>query len=295
MDIRFSLRHIGLFAAIARSGSVSAAAARLGMSQSAASTALIELESRYQMHLFDRLGKRLHLSETGRALLPLALNLLDDATAIDRVLRAQAGPGPIAIGATQTIGAYLAPELIATYRQRLPGCPLGLTIANTAAILAGVEDFSLDVGLIEGEPSGIRLMVTEWRDDELVVIVAPDHPLAAYDTCAIDALLAESWVVREQGSGTRQALDRAMTPYRDRWAIELELQQPLAIVELASRTRLIGCVSRLAAQSAIQSGAVVSLAVPALDLRRRFYIVRHREKRPSPAVEALLAICQEAS
>ena len=293
MDIRFSLRQLQLFVAIARSGGVSTAAAQLGMSQSAASTALIELETRYQRPLFERVGKRLRLSEIGHQLLPVAMETLDRAAKADAVLRGRSGPGPLQIGATQTIGTHLAPRLIARYRARHATSPVTLDIANTADIAGKVEDFTLDLGLIEGEHSGAKLLVENWLADEMVAICAPSHPLAACATCSVEQVLAEKWVVRERGSGTRQALDHAMLPHASRWTIALELEQTQAIVEMVAASPLIGCVSRLALEGPLALGQVRALSVPALDLRRKFTIIRHRDKYQTEGMDAMLALCAE--
>jgi DNA-binding transcriptional LysR family regulator len=291
MDIRFSLRQIELFVAIAREGSVSAAAAALGMSQSAASTALGELEGRYRCALFDRIGKRLRLSEAGHRLLPAAVATIDQALAADALLRGHAGPGPIRIGATQTVGAYLAPRLIADWRQRHPDSPIALTIGNTAEIGAMVEHFAIDLGLVEGEHRAADLIGEDWIEDELALICAAGHPLAGRAGVTIDDLLAEAWVVREPGSGTRQTLDRAMARHGHRWRIAIELQQPQAIVELVAADRLIGCVSRLAAAPAIALGRIAAIELPGIDLKRRLTILRHRAKRPTVAMAAMLELC----
>lgn len=291
--MRFSLRHLQIFAATARLESISAAAAELAMSQSAASTALLELERRYDRPLFDRAGKRLRINETGRALLPAARDLLDRAGEIDALLAGRLGPGPFRLGATQTIGSHVAPSLMQSYARQHPGAPLTLEIGNTAEIARKVADFSLDLGLIEGKLQHPDLTMTEWLGDELVLICNPAHPLAGQGPVTLDALLAERWVVREKGSGTRQTLDRAMHPYWERWRIDLELQQIEAIIETVALSALIGCVSHLAARAALELGRVVRVEVEDLDLRRRFFILSHREKYVTPGMRALLAICAE--
>jgi DNA-binding transcriptional LysR family regulator len=289
--MRFSLRHLEIFVAVARHGSISAAAAELAMSQSAASTALLELERRYDRPLFDRAGKRVRINETGRSLLPAAIELLNRAVEIDALLAGRKGPGPLRLGATQTIGNYVAPMLIETYSKRYPGCALTLEISNTAEIAGKIADFSLDLALIEGEYSHPDLLVTDWLEDELVLICSPSHLLAGLSPCPIDALLDQHWVIREKGSGTRQTLDRAMRPYWSRWRIGMELQQIEAILETVAVSSLIGCASRLAAQGPLQQNRVVELKVPQLDLRRRFYILLHREKYITEGIRAFLSIC----
>jgi DNA-binding transcriptional LysR family regulator len=292
--MRFSLRHLQIFAAVARHGNISAAADELAMSQSAASAALIELERRYDRPLFDRAGKRLKINETGRSLLPVARDLLDRAGEIDALLAGRMGPGSFRLGATQTIGNYVAPMLIHAYAQQHPGQAPTLRIDNTAAIVRRIMDFSLDLALVEGEYIHAELHITDWLGDELVLICNPSHPLAGCSPCSIDALLAERWVVREEGSGTRQALDRAMHPYWDKWRIGMELQQIEAIVETVAAGPLIGCVSHLAARKSLELGRVVRLEAPDLDLRRRFYILSHREKYMTPGIRAFLDICGSA-
>lgn len=292
--MRFSLRHLQVFAAVARHGNISTAADALAMSQSAASAALLELERRYDRPLFDRAGKRLRINETGRSLLPAARDLLDRAEEIDALLAGRRGPGSFRLGATQTIGNHVAPLLIERYAQAHPGAALTLEIDNTAEIVARIADFSLDLALIEGEYAHPDLMLTDWIGDELVVVCNPAHPLAGRDPCPIDALLAERWVVREKGSGTRQTLDRAMHPYWSRWQIGMELQQLEAILETVAVSSLIGCVSQLTARGALEQGRIAQLHVPELDLRRRFYILAHREKYRTPAIRAFLEICADA-
>ena len=292
--MRFSLRHLQIFTAVAREGNISAAAVELAMSQSAASAALLELERRYDRPLFDRAGKRLRINETGRSLLPAARDLLDRAEEIDALLAGHRGPGSFRLGATQTIGNHIAPSLIEAYSRRYPDSALTLDISNTAEIAGRIADFSLDLALVEGECADPDLIVTDWIDDELVLICNPSHPLAVQAPCPVDALLGQRWVVREKGSGTRQTLDQAMRPYWSRWRIGMELQQIEAILETVAVSSMIGCVCRLTARSALAQGRVVELRVPEIDLRRRFYTVLHREKHVTAGIRAFMDICAAA-
>lgn len=293
--MRFSLRHLQIFTVTARLESISAAAAELAMSQSAASAALLELERRYDKPLFDRAGKRLRINETGRSLLPVARDLLDRAEEIDALLMGRHGPGSFRLGATQTIGNHVAPLLMESYARRYPRAPLTLEIGNTEKIAGKVADFSLDLGLIEGELAHPDLAMTEWLGDELVLVCNPSHPLARERHTPIAALLAERWVVREKGSGTRQTLDRAMHPYWDQWRIGLELQQGEAIIETVAVSAMIGCISRLAAHASLEQERIVRLEVPDLDLNRRFFILTHREKYITPGIRAFLGICADTT
>ena len=232
---------------------------------------------------------------TGRALLPAALELLSRAGEIDAILAGRAGPGPLRLGATQTIGNHVAPRLIEAYAQRHPDCPLSLEIDNTAQIAGKIVDFSLDLALVEGEYAHPDIVVADWLADELVLLCSPSHRLAERGPCRIDDLLGERWVVREQGSGTRQTLDRAMQPYWSRWRIGLELQQIEAILETVAVSAMIGCVSRVSARRQLAQGRLVELDVPDIDLRRRFYILSHRAKHISAGMREFLEIAVAAA
>lgn len=288
--MRFSLRQMEVFAATARLGNISAAAGELAMSQSAASTALAELERRSGHQLFDRAGKRLRLNELGRTLLPRALELLDRAAEIDALLAGQGGPGSLRLGATVTIGNYVIPAVIEQYRQLYPSAAISLEVANTDAIAARVANFDLDLGLIEGEYSDADLATTPWVEDELVIFCNPRHPLAGRALWTVDDVLDQQWAVREKGSGTRQTLDRAMHAHWNRWQIGIELQHVETIISIVEAGTMIGCVSRLALADALSSGRLVELRVPELDLKRWLYSVVHRQKYATAAMRAFLEL-----
>lgn len=292
--MRFSLRHIEIFVAITRHGSISAAAKELAMSQSAASTALIELERRYDRPLFDRVGKRLIINEAGRAMLPASLEFLDRASEIDAVLTGGAGLGPLRIGSTQTIGNYVTPHLIHAYLRRKPTAAPSLEIANTQEIADKLLDFQIDVALVEGDVSHPDLSVTKWLEDELIIVCAAQHRLAQTPHCTAADLVGEGWVVREPGSGTRQTFDSGMRRAASTCNIVMELQNPEAILETVSGGPLLGCASKLAANRHLVQGSLVQLHIPEVSLKREFHIVLNRKKYMSPSIRKFVEICEMA-
>ena len=151
------------------------------------------------------------------------------------------------------------------------------------------------LALVEGVYAHPDLVVTDWLHDELVLICGSSHSCAGRKAWGVDDILAERWVVREKGSGTRQTLDTAMQPYWSRWRIGMELQQIEAILEMVSVSSLIGCVPRVAAQHLIAQGRLVEIKVSELDLRRRFYIMTHKRKYVTAGIRAFLDICEEAA
>jgi DNA-binding transcriptional LysR family regulator len=290
--MRYSFRQLEVFLTAARLENLSRAAERLAMSQSAASAALRDLEDQFGIRLFDRIGKRLQLNELGRSLQPRAEALLEQARELERSFVRHEDLGRLKVGATLTIGNYLAVGLLARYMSEQPGARVSLEVGNTARIAAAVASFELDVGLIEGELNAPELDVTTWREDELVVFCAPDHPLARRRRLGDDDLRAATWIVREPGSGTRQAFDRAMHGLLPDLRILLELQHTEGIKRAVEEGLGLGCLSGITLADEFRLGSLVPLAVPHRDLTRRLYLILHREKYLSPGLKRWLALCR---
>jgi len=288
--MRYTLRQLEVFLAIARTGSVTRAGDELAMSQSAVSGALADLERQFDVRLFDRVGKRLQLSDVGRALRSHAAALWDEARELESALANQADRGRLRVGATLTIGNYVAVPLMARYMRERPGSLVRLDIANTEEIARRVANFEIDVGLIEGELAHPHLRVTPFRDDELVVFSAPTHPFARKRALTDADLKSASWIVREHGSGTRQAFDRAMAGILPELHITLELPHTEVIKRAVEAGLGLGCVSRLALVDAFRSGALKPRPVPHRDFRRRFYTVLHRQKHVGADLKRWLAL-----
>jgi DNA-binding transcriptional LysR family regulator len=283
-----------VFLAVARGESVSQAASELAMSQSAVSSALADLEQQFEIRLFDRIGKRLQLSSLGRALRPRAEALHAEAAGLEQAFEQHSGVGHLRVGATLTIGNYVTVPLMAAFMREYPDARVSLEIANTFEIARKVANFEIDVGLIEGELQHPDLEVTRWREDELVVFCAPDHPFAAKRALTDDDLRKAVWIVRERGSGTRQAFDHALRGLLPELNIALELQHTEAIKSAVVAGVGVGCVSRIALADEIRHGTLKACAVPKRDFRRHFFIALHRRKFRSAGIQRWLELCQNA-
>jgi DNA-binding transcriptional LysR family regulator len=289
--MRYTLRQLEVFTAIARVESVSRAAEALAMSQSAVSGSLADLERQFDVRLFERLGKRLVLSELGRALWPEAEALCEQARGLELNLSRQLS-GELRVGATLSIGNHLCAPLMAQFLRENSSARVSLAIANTEEIARSVKSFELDVGLVEGELSDPELDVTRWRDDELVVFCSPRHPLAKRRALSDADLAGSQWIVRERGSGTRQAFEHALHGLLPQLQIALELTQTEAIKSAVQAGLGLGCVSRLALVDAFRHRSLVACRVPQRDFKRAFFFVLHRRKFKSPALENWLELCR---
>ena len=290
--MKYSLRQLEIFVAISRTDSVSRAAEALSLSQSATSTALSELERQFDLQLFDRVGKSLRINETGQQLLPRAVELLDRAKEIENLLQGHAGFGHMRIGATLTVGNYLATILVARFLQEHPESRIQLQVHNTSTIVQQIANHELDLGLIEGDCNHPDITVQPWIADELVVFSAPNHPLASQRKVSLAQLLQEDWILREKGSGTRETFDRAFHSHHSKLKIRLELEHTEAIKRAVESGLGIGCISRLALKDAFRRGSLVPIATPNLDLSRFFYFLWHKQKYQTTGIREFLDLCR---
>jgi DNA-binding transcriptional LysR family regulator len=288
--MKYSFRQLEVFLAAAHFQNITRAAESLAMSQSAASSALKELESQFDIQLFDRVGKRLQLNELG----PKAESLLAQATELEQAFSKHSEVGALKVGATLTIGNYLAVGVMAKYMNTPTRPKVSLEVANTSSIARRVRDFELDIGLIEGELQSPELEVIPWREDELTVFCSPSHPLARKQALTDEDLRQAVWIMREPGSGTRQSFERGMHGLLPDLNILLELEHTEAIKRAVEADLGIGCLSKVVLADAFKRGSLVPLSVP--DYRkfdRQFYFILHKQKYRSAGIARWMSLCQE--
>ncbi|WP_045857096.1 LysR family transcriptional regulator [Teredinibacter purpureus] len=289
--MKYTLKQLQVFLAVAHHQNVSRAAGELSMSQSAVSGALKDLESQFAIQLFDRVGKRLQINELGTRLRPDAEALVSRALELEQAFSLHHIAGDLKVGATLTIGNYLCVPLMRDYMARTPDSRVQLEVANTDTIAREILDFKIDIGMIEGEYHHPELQLEPWREDELVCFCAPDHPLANVPELTTAQILAAQWILREPGSGTRQTFDRAFHHHLYRLDIVLELQHTEAIKRAVESGLGVACLSTITLQDAFERGTLVPLRTPQFDLRRTLYWVLHRHKYRSAGIKQWLDVC----
>ncbi len=288
--MHITLRQLEVFAEVLKSGSTTQASVVLSLSQSAVSAALADIEGQLGVQLFDRVGKRLVINEHGRLLYPKALALLEQAGEIERLFNQD--NGSLRIGASSTIGNYMLPGMIADYRLDFPHTPLELNVGNTNDVINAVADFRVDLGLIEGPCQMPELITQPWLDDELVVFVAPENPLAG-QVVSLESLAREPWILRERGSGTREVLDHLLLPQLPDFNLVMELGNSEAIKHAVRHGIGISCLSRRVIAEQLASGSLVEIHLPVVPLVRKLYLIHHRQKHISGALSRFLTYCRE--
>jgi DNA-binding transcriptional LysR family regulator len=275
-----TLEQLRVFVAVAEREHVTRAAGDLHLTQSATSAAIAALEARYATQLFNRIGRRIELTQAGRLFLVEARAVLARAAAAETVLAELAGlkRGSLSLAASQTVGNYWLPPLMHRYRASYPGITLALTIGNTETAVAAVRDGVADLGFVEGAVDDPALSVTPVANDELVLVVSAALRPKRQAPSPTE-LKAMRWVSRERGSATRALFEQAMSKAGLRIAdidLVLELPSNEAVRAAVEDGTGAAVLSKLVVASSLESGTLVALdfAVPT----RQFFALRHKER-----------------
>jgi DNA-binding transcriptional LysR family regulator len=290
-----NLHLLRIFVAVSQQKSFSAAAKALYISQPAVSKSIQKLEEELDLALFDRSGRNLELTEAGLLLLEYALRLFaiehgaEDALAQLRGLE----HGHLAIGASQTIGTYLLPSLLGEYHQHYPGIRLSLLIGNTLQVVEQLRTSPLDLAFVEGPVTGDDLLISPWRNDQLVVIAPPHHPLIAEQPVTIDRIAGYPYVQREPGSGTREIVEQVFHQHGLELNVSLELGSNEAVKQAVIAGLGISIVSRATVVLETTAGKLMTIDTRDFSLSRRLTKIVVQERPVSRAATAFETLLKE--
>lgn len=284
-----SVRQLEVFCETAAAASLTLAAARLHMTQSAASMALAQLEKEAGGPLFTRLGRGLRLNDRGRRLLPLAERTLADYDRLQGACRAS-GPltGTVRAGASSTIANYFFPGLCGEFMRLHPGVMIQLLVGNTDEMAAALRRGDADFAAVEGPVAGADLAARDWLRDELVIVAAPLHRLAGRLTVRLAGLMKERWVLREKGSGTLNVLENALAQNGLRIENVQEIGHTEAIKRAVEAGMGISCLSGRAVEREAAAGKLAALKVSP-PLYRWFKLLTYEGRYQSREAKAFAA------
>jgi DNA-binding transcriptional LysR family regulator len=292
-QIPFDLASLQLLVAVAETGSLGQAAQRLSISQPAASLRLSTLERRLGLVLLERSPTGSRLTPAGVSVVDWVLPVLDAADALARGVAALRDEREerLRVASSMTVADHLVPAWLVRFHAVQPASSVALRVVNSAAVAALVRDGEADIGFVEGSsaPSGLRARTV--GQDELVVVVAPGHPWARRRRPLSAAeLVAAPLILREHGSGTREALERALASHGHRPTAVLELGSTTAIKAAVSAGEGAAVLSRLAVGPELADGRLVAVPTAELTLRRRFRAVWRSGRTPGGGADVLLAL-----
>ncbi len=274
--MRLSLRQLEVFDAIARTGSVVKAAEVIGLSQSATSLSLRDLENNLGAPLFLRHGKKLLINENGERLRLRANSLIRQISEIESLLDDRSLQGTLRVGASDTIGNYILPALCGGFMRAHEKVRMELAVQTAGSVMDGLENMSLDLGFIDSSCNRHALHVLPWIEDELVFFCAPDHRLAGRKRLPVAELERETWFLQPPYHSARTFV----VPYIGRYIRALNIgfvsDSAEAIKQTVAAGTGIGCLSRIVLAPELKSGQLRSIEVHELDFRRVFNIITRK-------------------
>lgn len=294
--MKYSLKQITVFDAVASMESVSAAARKLSMTQSAVSMSLGQLENLLGRPLFIRQGNRLTLSHWGNWLRPKARRLLQDAQHIELGLHEQhLISGKFRLCSSQTAAEHLIPELISKIDTDFPELRIDLMVENTENVIDGLLNYEFDLGIIEGRNDDTRLHQERWIDDHLVVFSSPHHPYAKCETTSLSQLEQAKWVLREQGAGTRRIFEGAIHGIIEKLNVWKEYEQVSVLKSLVKNGQYISSLPFLDVEIEVANGELVILQTPQLNMQRHLSFIWRADSGENPLRDCIITEARRLS
>jgi DNA-binding transcriptional LysR family regulator len=292
-----SLRQFEVFLAVAKAGSFRAAAEAMHLSQPALSQHVAEMERELGTRLFDRLGRKIALTEAGRILEEHALRLFASLASAREAVADLSGlkRGSLVIGASTTPGIYVLPGIIAAFQEKYPGVALSLRIDNSTLIEEQIRGNEVDLGVVGGH--ALRLgeeCVAAGLLDELVLIVPPGHPWAGRREIQPARLRDQRLLIREEGSATRQLTERALQQAGGSITASMELGHTEAIKQAVMAGLGVAFVSIHAVQGELAAGRLRALRLRGARIRRHFHIIHNEARTLSASARTFIELLKTA-
>ncbi len=288
-----NLRQLKIFLEVCDQKNMTRAAKALYFTEPSVSQAVKDLEEYYGVKLFERLNHRLYITGAGERLQSYARHVLSLDEQVRRELAEHKEAGVLRVGASLTIGTYLLPGLLATVRAKLPQVEIFSAIDNTDVIQKLILEDRIDIAMVESPVNSPDIVEKDIRNDELVIICSPRHPLSQKMRARKADLSGLAFIIREPGSGTRAIFENAMREAGISWKRRGVYNSTEAIKQAVIANLGLAVVSRYSIQNELQTQSVAVVKIAGLRLVRKFRFIYHRQKIFTKAMQVLMESCVE--
>lgn len=287
-----TIRHMKIFLSVCENNcNTTHAAEAMHMTQPAVSLAIKELEQYYGIRLFERIGRRLVITEVGQKFLSYARHISSMFDEMERGMRDWDAFGLLRVGASVTIGSQFLPSYVKTFYHCYPGTQIRVTIAPSRKLEEKLLSNELDMALIEGIAHEPSLLCEEYMEDELTVI-CPRGQFEPWQELTLEQFRAQPFLLREHGSGTREVFERTIEEAGFSVTPSWEAISTTALINAVISGLGIAVLPYRLVLGAIQRGLVVPVRVQDLTFQRRFHIITHRSKFLTTSSKAFLDLCR---
>lgn len=263
------------------------------MTQPAVSLAIKELEQYYGVHLFDRIGRRLQITDVGRHFLQYAIHISDLFSDMETGLRDWDSKGIIRIGASITIGSQFLPCYVKAFTEVCPGIDVRVTVEQSESLERKILANKLDCALIEGVAHNPNIISEAYMEDYLSVICAPNKGWSQGQVISIDDFQKQRFLLRERGSGTREVFERVITQAGIHVIPVWEALSTTALVNAVINGLGIAVLPHRMIFPALRQGLIHTVKVEGLSFTRNFHIIYHKDKFLTTSTKRFIALCKD--
>jgi len=285
--MNLTLRQLQIFASVAKHLSFTKAASELHLTQPAVSMQVKLLEEATGLELFERVSKRLQLSAAGTVVLGHCTAFRDGLEALESDIARLKGveKGILRLSTTGTANAFVT-LLVAEYCRQYPSVTISLSILNRSGLLRSLTENDTDLVIMGAPPTNLPVVGEQFMDNPLVVIAAPGHKLTSDRTIPLQELMEYEFVVRENGSGTRIAMERFCNEQGVTLKTAMEVSSNESIKQAVAAGLGLGIVSLHTLELELALKRIAVLRAEAFPIMRRWNLVQHELKNLSPAATA---------
>ena len=288
-----TIRHLKIFLSVCKNNfNTTKAAEELHMTQPAISLAIKELEQYYGIALFDRIGKRLKITEAGQRLYDYSIHIISLFDDMEKGMKNWDSFGIIRIGASITIGSQFLPHYVKAFYNRYPGTEIKVTIGPSEQLEQKILNNELDFALIEGISHIQSFVSEEYMEDRLTVICSANSNFYPGQQLSVEEFRQQNFLLREHGSGTRETFDRVIEEAGFSITPVWEAMSTTALVNAVINGLGIAVLPHRMVTGPIERGLVIALRVKGLSFKRKFHIIYHKEKFLTSSAKSFLDLCR---
>ena len=289
-----TLRQLRVFAAVARYGSFTRAARELHLTQPAVSQQIKLLEQEAGLPLFEHIGRKIHVTAAGQELLRYATQVTDQLREAGEMLAAMRGlkRGVLKLGAVST-AKYFAPSLLSAFAPAYPDVTIRFSVGNREEVIKLLAANEIDLVIMGRPPRELATVAAAFAKHPLAIIASPNHPLATKRRIPVKQLANENFVIREDGSGTRAAMEHVFKAHGTAYRTSMEVTSNETIKQAVMAGMGLSFISMHTVMLELATGKLVTLNVTGLPLVRDWFVIHLRDKKLSPIAQAFRSFLLE--
>jgi DNA-binding transcriptional LysR family regulator len=290
-----TIRHLKIFIAVCDYGKMSFAAEKLFMTQPSVSQAIAEIEQHYGVKVFERLSKKLYITEAGENLLKYARHIVSSFEEMEESLLNTSNNISLKIGATITVGTCVMNDILNDFKIKKPNINTQVYVENTNVIEEMILKSTLDLGIVEGIIKSRDIITIPIVPDELILVCSPSHEFSSLESITAEKLINQDFILREEGSGTRELFEKKIEnmgiTINKKWVCNNSEAIKNAVISNQGLT----VISQMLVSKEIDEKKLHKIKINDLKFTRNFYLAYHKNKYLSDNFKSFISVCMDYS